>query len=339
VIRLVCDYHGTGGWACHGRGFADALARHAAVEIVDSSRPPPARAPSIAIAVGPMEEALRLDGGVRILYTAWETTRVPPRNIAWLQTVDEVWIPSPWGRLVLVDSGLDAARVRVVPEGVDPERFFPAATGARVEDARFRFLCVGKLEPRKGIADLVTAFGEEFRPDEPVELYLHCFNPYEPGRDLAAAVAALAPSVHAPIHVGPARSPAELLALYQSSDAFVLPTRGEGWGLPIVEAMACALPVIVTGHGAVVSYADDEVAYLIDVRAMIDVGETAGYPPGPLGQWAQPDRAHLRALMRHVFEHPDEARRRGAAARAAMQARWTWDHAARTALAHLQRYL
>ena len=50
-----------------------------------------------------------------------------------------------------------------------------------------------------------------------------------------------------------------------SANAFVLPTRGEGWGLPIAEAMAMELPVIVTNHSGPAAYATDISAYLIPV--------------------------------------------------------------------------
>ena len=50
-----------------------------------------------------------------------------------------------------------------------------------------------------------------------------------------------------------------------SANAFVLPTRGEGWGLPIAEAMALALPVIVTNHSGPAAYATESSAYLIPV--------------------------------------------------------------------------
>ena len=50
-----------------------------------------------------------------------------------------------------------------------------------------------------------------------------------------------------------------------SGDAFVLPTRGEGWGLPIAEAMSMALPVIVSDVPGPRAYANDENSYLIPV--------------------------------------------------------------------------
>ena len=72
--------------------------------------------------------------------------------------------------------------------------------------------------------------------------------------------------------------------LYAACDCLVHPFRGEGFGLPIVEAMACGLPVIVTGAGPVLDYASEETAFLIPARrgnfAEFRVGdlETIGRP-------------------------------------------------------------
>lgn len=46
----------------------------------------------------------------------------------------------------------------------------------------------------------------------------------------------------------------ELRWLYAASDAFVLPTRGEGWCLPAMEAMSMALPVILTNASGTTEY-------------------------------------------------------------------------------------
>src|SRR2546428_731861 len=56
-------------------------------------------------------------------------------------------------------------------------------------------------------------------------------------------------------------SPDELPGLYTACDCLVHPYRGEGFGLPVLEAMACGLPVIVTGGGATDDFVTDEFAY------------------------------------------------------------------------------
>src|SRR5207302_1409289 len=76
----------------------------------------------------------------------------------------------------------------------------------------------------------------------------------------------------------------ELAGLYTACDCLVHPYRGEGFGLPIAEAMACGLPVIVTGYGAALDFCNDENAFLIPAsircfpeRKLGDL-ETVDYP-------------------------------------------------------------
>lgn len=351
MINAWCFCVGYTSWAVHARGFLTALDRLHDVAVFagdsgngggipESMRHMTARAAvrdprRPGLGVGPFEMARRVEGAFRVGHVVWETTRVPASKVELARGLDEVWTPSSWGRQLLIDNGVDEARVQVVPEGVDTEVFHPAAESPR---ERFRFLSVGRWTVRKGTDDLVRAYCEEFGPDEPVELVLHGWCPHQRLFDLRSRIARVARPPHAPILPSTPLPAAELASLYRSADAFVLPTRGEGWGLPIVEAMACGLPVIVTDYSAPADFLDESIAYPLRVEKLVDVDEPAFYPPA-CGQWAQPDLAHLRALMRHVFENRDEARAKGLRAADAVQRRWTWAHAAEKAHALLKERL
>jgi len=279
-----------------------------------------------------------LRASFRIAVVVWETTALPRDKRFILESMDHIWTPSQWGKRLLVENGLRPEQVFVVPEGVDTNLFYPA--DAAEEEARssrpFRFLCVGKWEARKGIEDLIRSFAEEFREDEEVELILHCSNLMMPWLNLEYEIRRVLAGRPARVRVSHPVPEGSLRDLYIGCDAFVLPTRAEGWGLPITEAMACGLPVIVTNYSAPADLLNEEIAYPLRVSRLVAVQDPQTFPAGGAnGMWAQPDLEHLRWLMRRVFEHRDEAAARGRRARAAMCSQWTWDHAAQTACAVL----
>jgi glycosyltransferase involved in cell wall biosynthesis len=94
----------------------------------------------------------------------------------------------------------------------------------------------------------------------------------------------------------------QLGVVYRSADCFVLATRGEGWGMPVIEAMACGVPVIATDWGAQCDYMTADNAYPVPVERLVPALAKCPYYAG--FQWAEPSYSHLRRLMRHVFEHP-----------------------------------
>jgi glycosyltransferase involved in cell wall biosynthesis len=114
-------------------------------------------------------------------------------------------------------------------------------------------------------------------------------------------------------------SRSDMRHLYGTADAFVLPTRGEGWGLPIAEAMSMALPVIVSDAPGPREYANSENAYIIRIA---NSNDDYGF--------VLPDVDHLSTLMRQVIVDSSEngnfeAQRKGGRARQDMIENWQAD--------------
>jgi len=156
-------------------------------------------------------------------------------------------------------------RIRVVWNGVDPE-FRPMPDAAAQARARNRYaqgrrflLYLGTLEPRKNVATLVTACERLWSAD-----------PGRPDLVLAGGMGwKTAPlerqiarsSFRGRIHLPGYASRAMALELYRSAEAFVYPSFAEGFGLPVVEAMACALPVVASDAAALTEVGGDAALY------------------------------------------------------------------------------
>ncbi|MGO9921519.1 MAG: glycosyltransferase, partial [Isosphaeraceae bacterium] len=192
-------------------------------------------------------------------------------------------------------------------------------------------LFVGGTIFRKGIDLLLTAFSRAFRPADGVGLVVKEMGSksFYRGQTAEADVTALRERGFPVEYIERDLSDAEMARLYAACDCLVHPFRGEGFGLPVVEAMACGLPVIVTGAGPALDYATDETAYLIPAErgqfAECRVGEieTIGRP------WLfEPDADVLVELLKRVAGARVEARAKGVAASAHIRERFTWAHTA-----------
>jgi glycosyltransferase involved in cell wall biosynthesis/predicted Zn-dependent protease len=268
-----------------------------------------------------------------VMIQPWEYGSLPRSWIGPMSAqVDEIWAYTRFVRDAYLTSGIPADRVHVVPLGVDTKRFHPAVPPFQLKTTRpFKFLFVGGSIHRKGIDILLEAYTSAFSDRDDVCLVIKDFgsDSFYRGQTAVEHIERLQAQSGAPEieYIPQALSHDDLAGLYTACDCLVHPYRGAGFGLPIAEAMACGLPVIVTGHGAALDFCTDENAYLIPSRIMYfpkkQIGdlETVDYP-----YLAEPDLAALESALRAVVEHRQEARDKGKSAADCIHRNLTWDH-------------
>ena len=155
-----------------------------------------------------------------------------------------------------------ASRIRVAPNGVDPS-FTPARLRSpELEETRRRFaggrryiLSLSTLEPRKNVSILVDACDLLWRrrPEAP-DLVLAGGAGWKTERLYERIAASPFPDR---IHLPGYASSAMALDLYRAAEIFVYPSLSEGFGLPVVEAMACGAPVVTSTAEALAEVAGD----------------------------------------------------------------------------------
>jgi glycosyltransferase involved in cell wall biosynthesis len=135
---------------------------------------------------------------------------------------------------------IDPPSLHVIPQGVDTERFRPRKDRTDPEGSPWNLLFVGSISWRKGVDLLLKSLQLLTKENCPVRMRL-IGSGREKSRFLNMAQRlSIADRVQFTENV----SESELIAAYQSADLFVLPTRLEGFGISLLEAMACAVPVI-----------------------------------------------------------------------------------------------
>src|SRR4029079_2327133 len=141
------------------------------------------------------------------------------------------------------------------------------------------------------------------------DLFRRAF-PAEPNVRLAVKITPNSPPVETQgdsrIEVIATHLPPQRLAIwYRSLSAYVNASAGEGFGLHLLEAMACGVPLISSTFGGVGAFFDGRIGY--EVRFRPAVAMNAVYR----GTWSDPHDADIVSHMRRVFRRPDESRELG----------------------------
>src|SRR3990167_7707328 len=175
---------------------------------------------------------MSLESPYRIIYTMFESDKIPDDWHDYLTEADEVIVPSRWCQEVFKKSGIDA---KVVPLGYDDAIFkFKERENKRQARKDFVFLHYNAFNIRKGFPEVLKAFIKAFEPGEPVKMIFKTV--------LETPPLLLSKEKYPNIEVITGKcSEQELANICYRSDAFVFPSRGEGFGMTPLEAMATGI--------------------------------------------------------------------------------------------------
>lgn len=272
--------------------------------------------PWITLAPGPM---FWLNGGdYKIGWTMIEVDKISDRWARACNSMNEIWVPTPMQEEVFRRSGVEKP-IYVVPLGIDTTRymstFLPSVFHSPVVDDvteaeagwKFRFIALSWWQLRKRWDLLTLAFAEEFGNEKDIGMIYKTMTAGVEGEEIDQIHSWVGHRIDDQMAVIAGAFPWwEIVMMMRSAHAFVLPTGGEGWGCPPVQALACGLPVIVTdcqGPGEVLRDAKGDpfpgVYFLPATKAQTDVQHE--YYSG--GNWWVTDAQDIRKAMREVYEN------------------------------------
>ena len=255
----------------------------------------------------------------------WEESGLPKKWISdfndYLQGIS---VMSSQVKKILIDNGVKIP-ISVVGIGLDHIDQIESDISFKVKARKYKFLHLSSCFPRKGIDILLQAYMKAFTINDDVSLIIKTFD--NPHNDLSEILDKLKkdnnlfPDV---VVIKDDLTDSQIKTLLLQSDALVAPSRGEGFGLPIGEAMRLGIPVITTSWGGQVDFCDSENSWLIDfefVHAKSHFNIDQSY-------WAEPSVAHLVKLLIEVYSSTSEQLKRKTLLAKSSANTFTWRSAA-----------
>lgn len=193
-----------------------------------------------------------------IAYFPLDGGPIPSTWVSIIKNMDRIITYSNYAKK-LVNKQVPEKKAEMIYHGVDLSTFKPIHDKSDIRQAyglRDKFVvgCVARNQMRKNLPALIKSFAEFSKDKDDVALYMHTV-PYEVfGWNLNEIIEmhGLAGKVYMTSGISPGIGVSDktLATIYNLFDIKVLPTNGEGFGLPILEAHACGIPVLVTNYSA-----------------------------------------------------------------------------------------
>lgn len=266
----------------------------------------------------------------------WEESGFPMQWVSeFNQALQGMTVMSEHVRKIMIDHGVTVP-IAISALGVDHWDAIEADPNYRLDAKAFRFLHVSSCLPRSGVDTLLRAYGRAFSASDDVSLVIKIVkNPQNDAYEWLKLASNENPDFPHVVIIEEDFSDPALKALYEQCNVLVAPSRAEGFGLPMAEAMLSNLAVITTAWGGQVDFCSEETAWLVDysfARANTHFGISSSV-------WADPKEDHLCALMKDVYLLPETKRAaRIQAGQGLLRAEFNWRQVASRVLQSATQY-
>lgn len=258
---------------------------------------------------------------VNVLLTMYETETIPPSWVERCNRASAVLVPCTHNRKAFKRSGVHVP-IYTVHLGLHGAEW---PTTQREQQGPFRILFVGWPNRRKGLDVLAKAFFTAFYDVPGVELYLKTSQAWSTN-----AASYTLNGVERLIVDDRQIDHEELVRLYHSAHVFVLPSRGEGWGYPAMEAMATGCPTVATDYSGLREFVTPRTGWPIKHGwSEVEYGHQT--------RAAEPDLQHLAEILTAIRRDYGQAAKKAVRAAEHIKAHFTWSQTAARALTCIER--
>ena len=267
----------------------------------------------------------------KIAYTVWETDRMDDKFFKRLLEYDELWVPSAWQKECAIEQGYPADLVNVVPEGVKADCV--PNPNEKPDDSIFTFCLMGTWGHRKSTNEILQCFVELFGNDPKVQLIVSIDTPYSTdGLSTKERLENMGWGDINNIIIKSFPDRESYVKILQTSHVFLSCSRGEGWNIPLIEAMACGTPAVYSDCSGQTEFAQGKG---VPVRILGKELAHANHP----GHYFSPDFGHLKDKMRYCKDHYDSLKEAALRESHEIRKKFSWDNAAHIAKGYLARHI
>lgn len=275
--------------------------------------------------------------GPKVGYVFWESTLLPDGFFRLLKSYDEMWVPSTWQKECMVKQGLNKNKIKIVPSGVDSGTFYPEEISfdEYYSDGRFKFVLFGRWSKRKGTQEIIRTFLKTFKKDEPVDLIISADTPisddaYTTIYDKLKGYGLEDERIKV-LHF-PSRD--HYVKFMKKGHVFVSCARGEGWNLPLMEAMACGTPSIFSQCSAQLEFTDGK-AHPVRIKHEVKNNDFEC----EAGNYYEPDWDHLSETYRYVYENYEECKKKAMMESVEIREKYNWENVGKIGYETLKTFL
>ena len=284
--------------------------------------------------------------GPKIAYNVWESTLQPQGFFNKLLQYDELWVPSKWQKECSIEQGFEEERVKVVPEGVDVDTFFPEDVESldTYKDGRFKFLLFGRWDYRKSTKEIIQTFLKTFDKDEPVDLVVSIDNRWGEQMDGFKTTEERLENynlIDDRIKQLSFTSREDYIKYLKTGHVFLSCARSEGWNLPLIEAMSCGTPSIYSNCSGQLEFAEGRgIPVRIDSEKAANTNDYGRYTMSDLpGNYYEPDFNHLSEVMRDVYVNYKTYKEKSLKESIEIREQFNWDKVADIGLDTINDFL